>query len=145
MQPQEPIVQDLFDQHDGAIGELLFVAHVRDDHPYGDRIVEREPCGDIHRYDHLESEDRIVYGFEAYFRPPEPDIRVDEIGVAIEPLALALVLGVEKLEALYRAHALDECRVLLGLVLYDLVVAPPKDPKQAHAKHPVKEKGGETD
>src|SRR5262249_38512090 len=124
MQAEQPIVEDLLHQHDRAIDELLLVAHECDDHSNGDRIIESESRRDIYSDDHLKPKDRVIRRFEAYCRAPQPDIRVDEIGVAIEPLSLALVLRVQELQTLNRAHALDECRVLLRLGSDDLLVAP---------------------
>ena len=45
----------------------------------------------------------------------EPDIGVHDVGVAVQPLAFALALAVEQLQALDCPHGLDEGRVLLGL------------------------------
>ena len=54
---------------------------------------------------------------ERDFRPAEADVRAHHIAVAVEPLAFALALAVEELEALDGSHALDEGGVLLGLSL----------------------------
>src|SRR5262245_3930067 len=126
MQSEHAKVENLLDQQGRAFDKLLLVAHEGKNHSDRDHIVEREPSRQIYRDDILEAEDGVVDGLEADLGASEPHVGVHEVCIAVEPLALALVLAIEQLEALHGTHGFDEGRVLLRPALYDGLIAPPE-------------------
>ena len=73
-------------------------------------IGQRQTCREINNENVLRGEDQVIGGGEGGLGALEAGIRIDGIGEAIEPQALALVLVIEQLGALDAAQALDESR-----------------------------------
>src|SRR5262245_26591615 len=131
MQPEHAKIENLLDQQSRAFDELLLVAHEGKNHSHRDRIVEREPRRQVYRDDVLEAEDGVIEGLEADLGASKPHVGANEVGIAIEPLALTLVLAIEQLEALHGAHGFDEGRAFMRPALYDRFIAPPERAEQS--------------
>src|SRR5262249_20477033 len=126
MQPEHAKIEDFLDQQGRAFDKLLLVAHEGKNHSDRDRIVEREPRRQVDRDDVLEAEDGVVEGLEADLGASKPHIGVHEVGIAIEPLALTLVLAIEQLETLHSTDGFDERRAFMRPALYDRFIASPQ-------------------
>src|SRR4051794_3203836 len=117
MQPEDAEIQDLLHQLNRLFGEMLLVADKGEDHANGQRVVQCEPRRKVDRDDILKAENDVVERAECYLSPAQPHVAVDNIAVAIKPLAFPLTLAIEQFQALYRTHALYERRILFGLRL----------------------------
>src|SRR5688500_14510676 len=112
MKAQEPEFQGLFYKGNRLFGEMLLVSHESEDHPDRKMIAKHQLGCEVNGNDHFEPEDDIVNRCKCNLGPPEPHVRIRDIGITVEPLALPLALAVEQLQALNGADALDEIRIL---------------------------------
>ena len=101
-------IKCLFDQLDGLLDKVLFVAHEGEDHPNGQAVVQCQPSCKIDRDDVLQPKQTVIDACECNLGATKADIGAHHIGVAIEPLGLAVALAIEDLQALNRPHSLDE-------------------------------------
>jgi hypothetical protein len=131
MQAEDAVVQDFLHQHHRAIRKLCLIADEGEDHSDCHHIIERETCREVDDDDVFKSEDRIIDGLEAYLGAPEPHIRIDEICITIEPLALAFLLTIEQFQALHRTNGLDEVGIFLRLALDDRFITRQSTRKRA--------------
>ena len=145
VEPQNTKVDRLLDQLGSFVSEILLVAHKREDHADGECIAEREPRSQIDRDDVFKAKDRVVEGGEHDFRPAQADVRAHHLAVAVEPLAFALTLTVEELEALDGSHALDKGGTLLGLSLDRRFGALPENTVKSEPYASIKHRRGEHD
>ena len=126
VQVEDAELDRFLDQQGGLLGEVPLVAHQGEDHPDRQGAIERQPGREIDRQHVLYAEYRVVQRLEGDGDPSHPDVGVDEIGIAVHPLAFALVLAIEQLDALDCPHGFDEGRVLLRPRLDDILAAPAK-------------------
>ena len=106
-------VDRLLGQPHARIEELLLVGLEREDHPHGQHAVEREGDRDVDERNPLGTEHELAKRIEGSGQPPELDLRIDRIGLALLPKALAIAFLPERLDRRDPAHALDEVGVLL--------------------------------
>src|SRR6266566_203706 len=90
-------VERLFHQLDGLIREMLFVAHKGEDHSDGQAVIQSQPGGEIDRYNGFQPKQNFVDRCERYSGATEANIGADHIGIAVEPLGLAVTFPVEDL------------------------------------------------
>ena len=145
VEPENPKIERLLNQLHGLFNEMLLVAHKREDHADGESIAERERRSQIDRDDVLKAKDRVIEGGEHDFRPAQADVRAHHLAVAVEPLAFALTLAVEELEALDGSDALDEGGILLGLSLDRRFGALPENTVKSKPYAGIKHRRGEHD
>src|SRR5262249_10630764 len=81
-----------FDPLHGFVDRVLFVADESEDNPDGQTVAERQPGGEIDRDDVLQPEKAVVDARECNPGATEADSGAYHIGVAIEPLGLAVAL-----------------------------------------------------
>jgi hypothetical protein len=117
MQVEDSELDCLLDQKHGLFSKILLVAHKGEDHSDRERVVECETRGQINGHNIFQTEYRVIHGLECDDRSSQPNIRVHDIGISVQPLPLPLVLPIEQLQALDRPHRFDEGRILLGLFL----------------------------
>jgi hypothetical protein len=80
---------------------------------------------------------QIVDAAKGDLGSPQPDVRVDDFRVAVQPLAFPLALAVEKLQALNRSDTFDEIRALLRAGLDGRFGAQPQNPVEGETQRRV--------
>src|SRR5215213_8539872 len=137
MQTEEAQVDALLHQQHGFLDEVPLVAYKGEDHAYRQHVIEREPRCQVDGQDVLDAEDQVVQSLEGDLRATQPDIRIDHLGIAVEPEPFPLAFTIEQLQALHRANGLDESRVLLRLALDGGLAALPEHTEQAESQDSV--------
>src|SRR5215212_1994213 len=136
-------IECLFDQQDCLFGKVLFVAYEGEDHADSETVAERQPGREIDGDDVLKPKDCIVDGCERDSGATQANIRAHDIGIAVEPLALAFALTIEELQRLNRPHGLDQSRALQCLGLDCGLAAFSKDAVESQSYNPIKDKRGQ--
>src|SRR5205823_10716699 len=108
MQFYDTKIERLFDQLNRLFRELLLIADECEDHADGQIVPKRQPGRKIDRDNILKAKNYVIDGREGNFRATEPDICAHHVGVAVEPLGLAVALAIEQLQALHPSQRLDE-------------------------------------
>src|SRR4051812_5288812 len=137
MQPENAKIENFLDQQRRALDKLQFVAHEGENHSNRDHVIKREARRQVYRDDILEAKDGIVNGLETDLGTAKPHVRIHEVCITIEPLALAFVLTIEQFETLHRAQGFDEGRVFLRLALYDRFIALPEHTEESKPNHGI--------
>src|SRR5215217_4468554 len=94
-------IESLFNQEHGFLSKVLLVAHKSKDHADCKSVFKRKPCGEIHRYNDFYSKDEVIDALKRNSYTSETCVRSYNIGIAVEPLALALALTIEQFYALH--------------------------------------------
>src|SRR4051812_38124771 len=140
MQLQYSEIECRLYQRDRLVHEGLLVGHDRENHPDRKLSGQRHRNRKIDRHDVFEAEDRFVQAAEQDLRAADPHRGIDDPGIAVQPLALALVFAIEYFERLHRAQGLDQCRVFQGLAADGGLASLAELTVERQAKHQVKQK-----
>src|SRR5688572_29089896 len=106
---------------------MLAVSHQSEQHADCELSGENELGGQENDKDQFDTEDQIVDRAERDLGTAEAHVSIRDLGVAIEPLALALALAIKQFQALDGTDGLDERRALLCGGLNRCLRAPPQN------------------
>src|SRR5215212_4568816 len=130
MQFQDAEVERLFDQQNCLFCEVLFVGYESENHADSETVAERQPCCDVNRDYVFKTKNRIVYSCERDSCTAQTHVSAHDIGVAVEPLALAFGLTIKEFQGLNRPHGFNNGRILHCLGLDHSLAAFAKDAVQ---------------
>src|SRR5262245_36734515 len=96
---------------------MLFVADKRKNHSNCHIVTHCQSSSKVYNNDVLKPEQGVIKASESNLSATETDISAYFIGITVQPLGLAVTLPIEDLQALHRAHRLDERRIFVSFSL----------------------------